>query len=72
MKSSGKMCLKVLLKVTENQDFILSLEDKFLEKTTGEGGIKWTSYRPPPPPIPPLVVLGLKNFKDNRDAMRNE
>ena len=29
MKFSGKMCLKIMLKVTKNQDFTLSLEDTF-------------------------------------------
>ena len=31
MKFSGKMCLKIILKVTENQRFTLSLEDTFSE-----------------------------------------
>ena len=35
MKFSGKMCLMIILKVTENQDFTLSLEDKFFEKPQG-------------------------------------
>ena len=32
MKFSGKMCLKIILKVTKNQDFTLSLEDTVSEK----------------------------------------
>ena len=32
MKFSGNMFFKVILKVTKNQDFILSLEDAFFEK----------------------------------------
>ena len=48
MKFSGKMCLKIVLKVTKNQGFTLSVEDKFFEKTTG--GVKLT--------LPP-AVLGL-------------
>ena len=32
MKFSGKMCLKIILKVTKNQGFTLSLEDTFFEK----------------------------------------
>ena len=37
MKRSGKMCLMIMLKVTENQGFPLSLEDTFLEKPPGVG-----------------------------------
>ena len=32
MKFSGKICLKIILKVTKNQGFTLSLEDTFIEK----------------------------------------
>ena len=35
MKFSGKMCFKIILKVTKNQGFTLSLEDTFFEKTKG-------------------------------------
>ena len=35
MKFSGKMCLKIILKVTKNQGFNLSLEDTFFEKPQG-------------------------------------
>ena len=38
MKFSGKMCLKIILKVTKNQGFILYLEDTFLENPHGGGG----------------------------------
>ena len=38
MKFSGKMCLKVILKVTKNQGFTLSLEDTFFEKPQEGGG----------------------------------
>ena len=48
MKFSGKMCLKIILKVTKNQGFSLSLEDTLFEKPQG-GGVKL---------IPP-AVLGL-------------
>ena len=44
MKFSGKMCLMIILKVTENQDFTLSLEDTFFEKPLeeeGGGGSNW-------------------------------
>ena len=32
MKFSGNMCFMIILKVTKNQGFTLSLEDKFFEK----------------------------------------
>ena len=51
MKVSGKMGLKIILKVTKNQGFTLTLEDTFSEKPQG-GGSNW-----PPPPD----VLGLKS-----------
>ena len=38
MKFSEKMRLLIILKVKENQDFTLSLEDTFLEKP--QGGVK--------------------------------
>ena len=41
MKFSGKMCLKIILKVTKNQGFTLSLEETFFKKPQGEGGIKY-------------------------------
>ena len=44
MKSLGKMCFKIILKVTKNEDFTLSLEDIFFEKR--QGGVKL---------IPPLL-----------------
>ena len=50
MKFSGKMCLMIILKVTKNQGFTLSLEDIFFEKPQG-GQIDL-------PPLP--AVLGLK------------
>ena len=37
MKFSGKMCLKIILKVTKNQGFSLFLEDTLL-KNHREGG----------------------------------
>ena len=42
----------IILKVTKNQDFTLSLEDTFFEKP--QGAVKLI----PPPPTP--AVLGLK------------
>ena len=38
MKFSGKMCLKIIIKVTKNQDFALSLEDRYFGKPQGVGG----------------------------------
>ena len=38
MKFSGKMCLMIKLKVTNDQGFTLSVEDTFYEKPQGEGG----------------------------------
>ena len=35
MKFLGKMCLKIILKVTKNQGLTLSLEDTFSEKPQG-------------------------------------
>ena len=35
MKFSGKMCFKIILKVTKNKGFTLSLEDTFFEKPQG-------------------------------------
>ena len=44
MKFSGKTCLKIILKVTKNQGFTVSLEDTFFEIPQG-GQID------PPPPL---------------------
>ena len=43
MKFSGKMCLKIMLKVTKKQNFTLSLEDTFFEKPQG-GPIETPSH----------------------------
>ena len=48
MKFSGKMCLKIMLKVTKNQGFSLSLEDALFQKP--QGGVKLI------PPLPPAVL----------------
>ena len=42
--TNTQICLKIILKVTKNQGFSLSVEDKFFEKP--QGGIKLTA--PPP------------------------
>ena len=39
IKFSGKMCFEIILKVTKNQGFTLSLEDAFFEKAEGGGSI---------------------------------
>ena len=39
MNFSGKMCLKIILKVTKKQCFNVSLEDTFFEKPQGGGQI---------------------------------
>ena len=43
MRFSGKMCFKIILKVTKNQDFTLSLGDTFFEKPLGILGLKYLS-----------------------------
>ena len=40
MKFSGKMCFKIISKVTKKQGFTLSLEDTFFEKP--QGGVRLT------------------------------
>ena len=62
MKFSGKMCLKILLKVTKNQGFSLSSEDTLFEKPQG-GGEGRSNWRPHP--IHP-AVLGLKQTAKTR------
>ena len=47
MKFPGKMCLKIILNVTKNQDSNLSLEDTFFEKLRGKGGGRVKSTPPP-------------------------
>ena len=44
MKVSGKMCLMIVLKVTEKQGFTPSLESTVLEKP--QGRVKLTSSQP--------------------------
>ena len=59
MKFSGKMYLMMILKVTKNQGFTLSLEDTFFEKPQ-EGRAKLSPLPPLPPTFP--AVLGLTNY----------
>ena len=54
MKVLGKMCFKIILKVTKNQGFTLSLESTIFKKPQG-----WGQIDPPPPS--PAAVLGLSN-----------
>ena len=56
MTFSGKMYFKIILTVTKNQAFILSLEDTIFKRPKG-GGVKLT-----PPPLP-TAVLGLSEMK---------
>ena len=56
MKFSGKMFLKIILKVTKHQGFSLSLEDTLFEKPQGGSKI---DTPPPPHPHPPPAILGL-------------
>ena len=56
MKFSGKMCLKVILKVTKNQGLTLSIEDTFFEKPRGDGGRGGGGKLTPPL----LAILGLR------------
>ena len=51
MKFSGKICLKIILKVTKNQGFTLSLEDTFSERP--QGG---RSQIDPPPAVLELTM----------------
>ena len=53
MKFLGKMRLMIILKVTKNRGFTLSLEDTFVEKP--QGGCQIDA---PPPP----AALGLNTF----------
>ena len=46
MKFSGKMCFEIILKVTENQGFTLSLEETFFEKPQGRLGLKFYILNP--------------------------
>ena len=57
MKFSGKMCLKLILKVTKNQGFTLSLEDTFFEKPHG-------GQTDPPPPSYFRVKDDFRNVPD--------
>ena len=53
MTFSGKMYFKIILTVTKNQGFILSLKDTIFEKP--QGGVKLTPL--------PTAVLGLSEMK---------
>ena len=50
MKFSRKMCLMIILKVTKNQGFTISLEDTFFEKPQGREDGGGGQIDPPPSP----------------------
>ena len=54
MKFSGKMCFKIILKVTKNQGSTLSMEDTFFKKLPMGGGSIWPLL--PFPPSPPRHI----------------
>ena len=56
VKSAGKIFPMIILKVTRNQGFFLSLENTFFEKPQ-----RGCQTDPPPPPFPP-AVLGLMMY----------
>ena len=57
-------CFKIILKVTKNQGFTLSLEDTFFEKP--QGGCQIDPPTPhPPSPLAPPAVLGLKEMRNS-------
>ena len=67
IKFSGKMYFKIILKVTKNQGFTLSLFRKYIfQKTTAGRGVKLTLLPTPPPPHHP-AALGFKisSFPDS-------
>ena len=69
MKFLGKMCLKIILKVTKNQGFTFSLKDTFFEKPHGGGGSIW--------PLPPSHFR-VKSFESaisiysNNNCLKNK
>ena len=60
MKFSGKMCFEIILKVTKNQGFTLTLEDTFFEKPQGGG---WGGQLTPLEQIRVKMLLIPKAFK---------
>ena len=62
MKFSGKICFKIILKVTKNQGSTLSIEDTFFKKPKGEGGA--VNLTPSPSPLP--ARLGLRDHNENK------
>ena len=61
MKFSGKICFKIMLKVTKNQGFTLSLGDTFFEKP--QGGQSEPSSPPHPPRHIRVKGVPLKQIK---------
>ena len=64
MKFLGKMCFKIILKVTKNEDFTRSLEDTFFDFLKNHRGGRFDPLpplpSPPPPPHRRTGILGLK------------
>ena len=63
MKFSGKMCLKIILKVTKNQSFTLPSEVTFFEKPQGGGEGEKGQIDPPLPHPHSLVVFELMHCR---------
>ena len=61
MKFSGKMCYKIILKVTKKQGFTLCLEDAFFGKPKPQG----ESNCPSPSRFRVKEILRTKNKKMN-------
>ena len=61
MQFSRKMCLKIILKVTKNQGFTISLEDTFFEKPQGGNGGQ-TGLIIPLPPHPMFSHFRVRYF----------
>ena len=64
MKFSGEMCFEIILKVTKNQGFTLSLENTFFEKLQwkGSGGVNpgILGLRPVFPPNDQLISMRIR------------
>ena len=64
MKFSGKMCFKIILKITKNQSFTLSLEDTFFEKPQGGRGEGGEAIKLIPPAV--LVLIRYVEHKSEK------
>ena len=63
MKFSEKMCIKIILKVTKNQGFTLSVEDTFFKKPQRGGAGEWGGGSPSRFRVK-LNQLKIKNLKE--------